>query len=371
MIARIVLLLRGNINTDSRVQKEIDTLISFGFKVSLIVLNSERINYKKESLEIISINLREGRSPYRKLITFLNILRFWYFSSKIIKKQSYNYIHCNDLDTLGVLFFLSREFNERIIYDAHELFPEMYPINSIRYKFWNILEKQLIKRIKTIIIPELNRSIYFKKKYKLDRIPYIINNFPKYKIIKPKDIKGELFLSKNDILLTYSGRFGPDREIDVIIESLKFLPNNFYLVLVGFADNKDYLETLCNFIKDLEVTNRVIFYGKISPEEIISTIAGCDIGLAFYKNNNINNYFCASGKVFDYIMAGLKLISNEYPSLKFLKEYNFVRLINEISPRIIAETAMDIVNNDSEIPYIVKKRFSWEFLEHKLLNIYR
>ena len=81
---RIVILLRGNINVDSRVQKEIDTFISLGFKVTLIICNWESTFYRKENLEIINASLCRYKSPYGKLCTFLNIIKYLYAASRII-----------------------------------------------------------------------------------------------------------------------------------------------------------------------------------------------------------------------------------------------------------------------------------------------
>ena len=142
----IIILFKGNINYKSRVQKEIDTLSYLGFKIKLVIWSYEPIFYKKEGVEVVDINLSNHRVPRNASLTFFKIVIFWYLSAKKIKEGNYNYIHCNDLETLGVLFFLPKKYRNRVIYDAHELFPEKFSISSIRYTVWNILEKILIKK---------------------------------------------------------------------------------------------------------------------------------------------------------------------------------------------------------------------------------
>jgi len=369
----IIILLKGNINYDSRVQKEIDTLVFLGFKMKLAVWNYEPIFYKKEGVGIVDINLSNHHVPRIAFLTFFKIIKFWYLSAKIIKQENYDYIHCNDLETLGVLFFLPKRYRNCVIYDAHELYPERFSIGSTRYEIsyviWNLVEKILIKRVKTVIVPELHRARYLKRKYKLEKIPAVINNFPKYQTIIPRNIKHELRISDEKKIICYQGVIGNDRGIEAIIESLQHLSDEFILILFGYA-YKDYLNNLKELIDKKYLKNRVIFYGPVAPQKLLQTISQCDIGIALYQKKGINNYLCSPNKVFDYITARLKVITNDYPPLQIVKEYDFVRLISEINPKSIAECAKDLAKQNLLISDAIRKKFSWEPCIEIFRNIY-
>jgi len=335
----------------------------------LVCWNSENIVYKKAGVEIINISLGKHKNCFGALFTFLNIIRFWHISAKIIKNINYDFVHCNDLNTLGILFFLKKEFGKKLIYDAHELFAERYSFNSIKYKIWNYIEKKLIRRTRCVITPELYRARYIKDKYKLAKMPYIINNFPRFQSFKPKNIKKELGIQDRSRILCYLGNLMPNRKIEIIIESLKYLPDNYVLVLFGYSyDN--YIEKLNKLVKKNEMIHQVYFYGKLSPEEILPTIAQCDIGVALYENSSINNYYCAPNKVFEYIMAGVKVVANDYPSLRMLKKYGFVRLVSDISPEMIARNIKELIKDNSIITENVKRIFSWEKFNKIFAKIY-
>jgi len=367
----ILILLKGNINYDSRVQKEIDTLVSFGFKVKLAVWNHEPIFYKKEQVEIVDMNLSNHRVPHITFLTFFKIVKFWYLSAKIIKQGNYDYVHCNDLETLGVLFFLPKKYKNNFIYDAHELYPERFSIERylIRYVIWSLMEKILIKRTKSIIVPESHRAEYLKRKYKLAKMPVVINNFPKYQTIVPRNIRQELNISAEKKIICYQGVLKANRDIEAIIESLHYLSDEFILILFGYAF-KDYLKNLKELIEKKRLRNRAIFYGAVVPQELLQTLSQCDIGVALYQNKGINNYLCAPNKVFDYIMAGVKVITNDYPPLQIVKEYNFVRLISEVNPKSIAECAKDLVKQNYIISDVIRRKFSWESCTEIFRNVY-
>lgn len=364
----IIVLLKGNINYDSRVQKQIATFLSLGLQVSLVVWNWESISYNNK-VEIIDINLSNHKLPHGAIFTFIKILKFWYISANIIKKRNYDYVHCNDLDTLGILYFLPNRYHKFIIYDAHELFPEQFSRKNIRYWVWNYIERQLIKKISTVIVPEVNRANYLKEKYKLQTNPHVICNFPNYQKITPKNIRKIFNISNKQTILCYQGRIGPDRMIEIIIESLKCLPRDYVLIFFGYAFG-NYLNDLQVLLTKLRLTDRVFFFGQVPPQEILPTIAQSDVGIALYENKGINNYFCASNKVFDHLMAGTKIITNNYPPLQILRRYKFVRLISEVNPKSLAECVIDLVKEPCIISDKVKRRFSWESFTPIFKDIY-
>lgn len=372
-VNNIIVLLIGCIDYDSRVQKEISNFISLGFKVTLVVWNWKPSFYDNEKIEIIDVNLSNYKfhtNTFSFIWRFVQFIRFWFVASKIIKRGNYKYIHCNDLTTLGVVFFLSKKYFQNVVYDAHELFPELHKKNSIKYKIWSLFERRSIRNVNIVIVPELRRAKYLEDKYNLGTTPYVINNFPQYKTVVPKNIKRELNISNDKKFICYHGSIREGRELKNIINSLRFLSEDFILILIGYGFD-DYIEELKQFIIKKKLEDRVIFHGKIAPSEILQTIAGCDICIALYQNNGINNYLCASNSVFNSIMAGVKILTNDYPPHSILKSYEFVGLISHIEPKKLAECVKDLTKFDSEIPEDIKREFSWESLFALFKQIYK
>jgi len=369
---KIIILLKGNINYDSRVQKEIETFVAMNFNLTLVQYNWEPISYQHKNLEIIDVNLGNYwvPKPQKGFFNFLKVIKFWHICSRIIRSNHYDYIHCNNLDTLGTLYFLPKKYYKNVIYDAHDLFPELFLINSIRRIVWNYIERQLIQKVNIIIVPERGRAEYLRKKYKLKNSPFVINNFPRYQTIAVKDIRRELDIAKDKKIICYQGLFFPNRNIEDIIYSLKFVQGNIILILFGYAFT-DYEKQLKEFVINNDLRNRVVFYGRIPAEQISATIAQCDIGIALYQNVGINQYLCAPNKVFDYLMAGLKIICNDYPPLRILKEYKFVRLLSEVSPSNIADSVKDLLGEKGKIPENVKQIYSWGSFNDIFKKIYQ
>ena len=369
---KIIILLIGTIDYDSRVQKEITNFILLGYDVTLFLWNWEPYKYKKNNVRIIDAKLGNYGIKAKKwtfITRFLKFAKYWYFASKEVKKKNYKFIHCNDLITLGIVFFLPKPYYKNVIYDAHDLLPEQYKKKGVKYFIWGLIEKILIKKIDTIIVPEINRGRCLKKKYGLIKIPFIINNYPIYKKIDTVNIKKELKLTNDNILLCYQGLIDKKREIENMILSLKYIPERFTFLLIGHAFG-DYIDKLKTLVIQEQLKNRVFFYGKVSPDKLLQIVAGCDISLALYKNNGLNNYLCASNKVFDSIMAGVKVITNDYPPHKNLRCYEFIRLISTVDPKNLATHILDLAQVETEITDSIKKQFSWDSLFDVFKEIY-
>ena len=76
-------------------------------------------------------------------------------------------------------------------------------------------------------------------------------------------LRRELSLREGDLALTYIGRLAQEKNINELLHFLPDTPRNIKLLLVGDGPYRDKLETQ---VRELGVTNRVIFTGMVSPE---------------------------------------------------------------------------------------------------------
>ena len=76
-------------------------------------------------------------------------------------------------------------------------------------------------------------------------------------------LRRELGLQEGDLALTYIGRLAQEKNIDEVLHFLPDTPQNIKLLLVGDGPYRDKLETQ---VRELGVTDRVIFTGMVPPE---------------------------------------------------------------------------------------------------------
>ncbi len=366
----VAFVLIGEIKFDGRVQKEIRSLQTLGYKIVLIV--SSFINDSKENydFEIYNCNYKTIKGkPYKNLYSRFAFCKEAFEHLKIISPEI---VHCNDLNTL-YSGYLYKKFKKdvKIIYDAHELFPESQS-SFIRRLFWNMVEKRLIKYSDEVISPEINRAKYMKNKYKLKKV-HVIENFPEevqLSNINYIELQEKGTINKHKCL--YLGMISPKREIDKLILSMKYTNKDVCLVLIGKVSDNQYKRSLLQIIEKNNLQDKVFFIPPVENKMVIHYINSSDIGLIFYKNNNLNNYYCASNKLYEFINCNKKVITNNYPGLISVVEENDLGLclksVNEIS---ISEAINSLLKLDcyNKI-YDNRVKYLWNFQEKRFLEIY-
>ncbi|RUR35228.1 glycosyltransferase [Clostridium perfringens] len=363
---KIVSLLIGEIKYDGRVQKEIQSLIKNKYDVSLIVHKFCNDNINNYNYPIIAISTNDNTPTMPGI---LKKFRFCFDAYKILKNINPDIVHCNDLTTLyaGVMY---KNFNKKckIIYDAHELYPEMFC--GFRKFLWNCIEKLNIKKVDEIISPEINRALYMKNKYKLNKDIHVIENLPnKFKNIEFNHIEKKYPETIGKIKILYLGLLSKDRGILEMINSMKYVSDENILVLVGNFVNDSFKSEVINLIKNERLENKVKILGRVPNNQVINYVQSSDIGLIFYENINLNNYYCASNKLYEFLVSKKFIITNDYPGLiNTVEKNNMGKCIKSIDCKLIADAIKDY-----KVNILMSNKtsdFTWESQENKFIKIY-
>lgn len=338
---KICILLWTELKYDGRVQKEIRFFQSVGFEVHVLLAKFNNDTEKNYNFKLHFLKQKNERNVILNIYNkFLNCIEAFHLMNNIKP----NIIHCNDLPTLYGGWLYKKKYNKTLlVYDAHELYPEMQR-SKFRQRLWSVIEKQLISFPDKIILPEANRAKYFQKKYNLKHT-YLIENFPERIELKSRDYfeKFELFNKTKRIL--YLGAVMPDRGLEEIIKAIKCIKNKAKLVILGQINNEVYADELKNLIEELNLNNMVFFLDPVPNNQVIHIINSVDIGLIFYKDNNLNNYYCASNKLYEFIMLGKKVITNNYPGLIQRVDKNIGICIEKVNSELISKSIESLIDN--------------------------
>ena len=359
------MLLIGNINTDGRVQKEIASLMARGHAVTLILWSytGAKADKAKLGVEVIEYPHLLVKSA---TANFLRQLLFNIFAWGHLKRLRPEIVQCNDLNTLfaGCLFRRCAH----IIYDAHELFPES--LDGPRKLIWGFLERLMVPACHAYIQPEKNRLAYFAKKYGLpEKAIALVENFPlaKYPFTGRNRLREYFHIPTEKRIVLYTGLLGSGREIENMIQSMSLLDSRFILVLLG-PTFKGYDKELATLVAKLELQDRIKFHPAIPNAEMLDHIHSGDIGLVFYKNTNLNNFWCASNKLYEFIFCEKPVITNDYPGLKEVVEKNRLgACLADSTPELIAGA----VNAVAEMkPVQAHSPYVWERQEENYLGLF-
>lgn len=221
---------------------------------------------------------------------------------------------------------------KNIILDVREL----YVSNEIRHlvgKIGCFFERLMIKKATVVISANIYRADYMEKYYNLKRTPLVFENIRKlvdYNAGSTKNLSNKYkdLFNKNTIKIISTSGYSINRTNDKLVEAMSELGHRFELLLVGGGSEKD--KSLIKYIIDKKEISNVYLIDMVEAEELRYLIKQCDIGVVNYNQNDLNNKYCASGKIYEFLFEGLPVVTTEnIPLVEICQKYGIGESDNE------------------------------------------
>lgn len=349
---KIIVSVTNDISTDQRVGKVCDYLYSRGWEVILVGRKLPDSNEVKRKYKVVRFKLWFNKGVLFYL-TF-NIRLFFY----LLFNKSDFYLS-NDIDTLPANYFVSKFTRRPIIFDAHEAFSEVPELIGRKFKksVWRWMEKKMIPKTKIAYTVSNGVAEFYKNL--TGKSMEIIYNYP---LLNSEAKKSNIFLSHDKKNIIYQGAVNKGRGIDLAIQSMKYLDGILHIIGVGdeHSDMKELAE-------QLNLPEKVIFYGRILPEELKSITPQADIGLSFEEDLGLNYRYSLPNKLFDYIMAEIPVLVSDLPEMrKVVLESKVGEVLNSREPKEVAKKIVEMLSDESRLKEYkancrrVSKKYCWE-----------
>ncbi|MBE0376710.1 glycosyltransferase [Pseudoalteromonas prydzensis] len=323
---KIAILVLNEYINDSRVIKQVESL-SCKYKVDVFALNNgefDTIVKHSNNVKIFrKVNYSKPSDFFLKKIKQAFVyLQYLFFS--LMNLKDYDVVHCNDLETLpiGVLGKLFKR-KLKVVYDAHEYETETLWMQNKYKKFLaKKLEGFLIHYADATSVVSDGIANEYVRLYNIEK-PYLVLNTPN---LAP-NIKQNLFREKFDIpqekkIFLYQGGLTKGRGIEILLESFSNLEDtNQVIIFMGYG----YLESEVK--KYAAKYDNIIFHPAVAPEVLLSYTSSADFGVLFYEDNCLNHRYCSPNKMFEYLVAGIPVISSNLVEMKRLVETYHLGLV--------------------------------------------
>jgi len=220
----------------------------------------------------------------------------------------------------GIFIYLIKKPNN-IIYDSRELylFKEM---NNLFGKIGSVFECYFIKKSNIIISANKYRAKIMTEIYNLKKPPLVFKNIRKLeynnkKITEKFKSKYKKLLLKDKIKIVSTSGCLLERNTVNLVSAMKKLNDDKYdLFLVGNCPKKD--KEKINEIVNKNNLKNIYFINKLNNNELKYFIRRCNIGVVSYHKKNLNNKYCASGKIYEYLNENLPVVTTENIPLKII-----------------------------------------------------
>ncbi len=362
---------------DTRIfHKECISLVQAGYDVTLIAPVSE--HFLEKRVTIIPVGTWSNRY-YRFFVTIPNLL----FKALKAKASIYHF-HDPELLLIAPILRLSRA---KVIYDIHEDY-----VTSIQQKsyipvvFRTIVASTLgfIEKVTSVLCYQVIAERYYKERFP-DAVEIL--NYPLLQQHSDEVAKGQppdmevVFDDQYDWCL-YTGNVTVDRGALLQLELLK-AHKGIAIAYIGKC-SEDVAEAIFSFAESEQISRqriRIIGIGIHVPRETIDYYTySMDwlVGLALFPDTP---HYARKEltKFFEYMAAGLPILSSNFPVWKKIVEENRCGFcVNPDEQESIASIIEYLLQNHDEAASMgengrkaVNERYNWNIEEKKLLDLYR
>lgn len=364
---KVIVSVINDLVTDQRVTRTCSVLFELNYDVLLIGRKQKKSKpLEKRDYDCKRMKLLFEQGP--QFYFFFNIRLFF-----VLLFTKADALLANDLDTLLPNYLVSKIKGIPLIYDSHEIFCEVPELqnNSTKKRIWEFIEKKIVPKLKKCVTVNESIASYFSKKY---NTPFIyVRNIPDYNKITAIKTRQELNLpiGKKIVILQGAG-INVQRGAEELVESFKYLNDNYLLLIIGSGDVIDLLKENC--VK-FELNSKIKFIDKIPASELRHFTANANLGITIDKDTNMNYHFSLPNKVFDYIHAGIPILATKLPEIQnIITKYNIGIFIDNHNPNHIAEKINEIINSPNYLEYksntvIASVENNWKAEKQKLVEL--
>jgi glycosyltransferase involved in cell wall biosynthesis len=274
--------------------------------------------------------------------------------------NKYDIFHVHNFSTTLPLEIYCKLKKKSIIYSPH-----FHPVGSNKIFFFIkpiydlLFNRVLFKTAARIICVSNIERNYILKKFNVDekKIEVIPNG------VNLKKIRNENKIDVDKKIILYVGRLEKYKNVEVGIQALKYLDDEFKLVIIG---NGKYEQHLKNIVNDNKLQERVEFIGKVSNKKLYQWLNSADL---VYNFSSIEAFGIT---VIEGLAAGNRVLVNKEMGLGELS-YLFENVdsidIHQMSFYEIAESI-----TQSLCKTFVKEKaieeYDWINISRKYENIY-
>jgi len=367
-IANIVL---NDFTNDSRVWKISKSLANLGYKPNVVAMHNDGLKVSElvAGVEVERIKLTTRPWPKWKPVQLLKYLEF--ILRAFWRYRKVDLVHCNDLNALpiGVIikFFGN---NVKVIYDCHEYETETNGLKGVEKKAKKCLERFLIRFADQVVTVSDSIANEYVRLYGIPK-PRLVLNCPAF-IEQPK---GNLFrellgIRSDQVIFLYQGALITGRGVELLLEAFSDLENDKnVLVFMGYGP----LESLIH--EKTEASKVIFFHPAVSPDVLLNYTSSADYGVSFIEGTCLNYSYCLPNKMFEYLMAGLPVLTSNLVEMKLLVETECLGVVatnNTVEGfKKAVQIALDQNYNATQNNvFKTREKYCWEEQEKVLKEIY-
>lgn len=227
-----------------------------------------------------------------------------------------------------------------IVQDCRELYVPS-EVSHLSGKIGCFFEKRGIQKANIIICANQERAQKMQELYSLKRTPLVFENlrqleYSSEQAFEVQEKRFTEYIHQDEFRIITTSGCSISRTNDVLVRNLKNVEKPCRLFMVGNSSPVDR-HTIEQIVQE-EGLHNVEIIGQLDRDALKYLISVSHIGIVNYHQNDYNNRYCASGKLFEFLYEGIPVVTTTNPPLRrFCEEFgvgvaddNYANAINRI-----------------------------------------
>lgn len=405
---RVLMFVATDVTNDPRVMKEAQALNAAGYAVQVIGVCRSGQEQRFENIQNICIyridlwsrrfvrwlKQRRGRTVTQsvfsvstdkaslqgfnwrlRLVSLAHQLQFvldlfvLFFAFFFIAfRQRADIYHAHDVDMLLAALFLGWLRQRPVIYDSHEYWYNERRHERISNTLIRTIERFGASRCHQVFT--VNRSIAERMVAYYDiPMPTVLMNVP---ADEPAQLPNPLPVDQ-PVQLLYHGSYMRGRGLEQLISAMTLVQTPVHLTLRGFGDIEQPLRAQ---VEALSLQHKVTFSPPVAMRELSVKATTSQVGIIPYSKAVAE--FALPNKLFEYMAAGLALLTNDLVEFRAIVEGHQLGLVCDASQPIAIARAIDLLASDRSRLEEYRQRawqayrqyYTWKAHQKVLLDVY-
>jgi glycosyltransferase involved in cell wall biosynthesis len=258
------------------------------------------------------------------------------------------------------------------VYDAHDLFTETHSLvgRERERRIWSFLERRLIRFAARVITVSESIARELARRYDI-AAPLVLRNCPVYRT--PPEPRFFFPEAPDEPVLLCQGYLQKGRGLEVLVGAMRHVPRG-RLVLLGDGEMREELDRL---VRILRLEKKVTLRPAVPIDELPAWTTSATLGFLLYSTASLNFLYALPNKFFEYVMAGVPVVSSPIPEVaELIVAHGVGSVVERVTPEEVAREINRLLADGEGIARMkgnclrAARSLHWGIEEAKLLGLY-
>lgn len=308
---RVCMLVTNRGVDDPRVCMEAEALQREGYAVTVIGWDRDTdrdVEEKQNGVNFLRLKLRSTHGRGVTQPVFLS--GFWLRACGALRRLRPKIIHCHDLDTLPVGWWAAKRLAARLVFDAHENFPDMMieHLPRVVVQVLRALERWLVPRCELLITVGHRLAEHYRRLGA--RRVVVVGNWKdgadfQFSAEDIRRTRGTLGLRNGVIAICFIANLGRERRLEPLLAAVA-KDRRFACVVGGDGPQASLAR---QYAANHE---NIVYLGRVVPSRVPLLTVACDIVYYGFDETNPNARWSCPNKLYEAMAAGRPVLTGDF-----------------------------------------------------------